>query len=99
MEGFSACLIDDYDLYQWAILTIVLPKIKFIIEIWHPNVDKNGETCIAILHKPEKDKYGYEKPEERWLPIPTVETIMISIIPMLVDPKGDSSANTDAVKE
>ncbi|KAB0356104.1 hypothetical protein FD755_002183, partial [Muntiacus reevesi] len=54
--------------------------------------DKNGKTCIVILHKPEKDKYGYEKPEERWLPIPTVETIMISVIPMLVDPNGDSFA-------
>ncbi|XP_032127585.1 ubiquitin-conjugating enzyme E2 G1 [Sapajus apella] len=72
------------------------PKMKFITEIWHPNVDKNGDVCISILHEPGEDKYGYEKPEERWLPIHTVETIMISVISMLADPNGDSPANVDA---
>lgn len=52
--------------------------------------------CISILHEPGEDKYGYEKPEERWLPIHTVETIMISVISMLADPNGDSPANVDA---
>ncbi|KAM9061489.1 ubiquitin-conjugating enzyme E2 G1 [Monodelphis domestica] len=75
------------------------PEMKFITEIWHPNVDKNGDVCISILHEPGEDKYGYEKPEERWLPIHTVETIMISVISMLADPNGDSPANVDAAKE
>lgn len=57
---------------------------------------KNGEVCISILHEPGEDKYGYERPEERWLPIHTVETIMISVISMLADPNGDSPANVDA---
>lgn len=57
---------------------------------------KNGDVCISILHEPGEDKYGYEKPEERWLPIHTVETIMISVISMLADPNGDSPANVDA---
>lgn len=52
--------------------------------------------CISILHEPGEDKFGYEKPEERWLPIHTVETIMISVISMLADPNGDSPANVDA---
>lgn len=59
-------------------------------------VDKNGDVCISILHEPGEDKYGYEKPEERWLPIHTVETIMISVISMLADPNSDSPANVDA---
>lgn len=59
-------------------------------------VAKNGDVCISILHEPGEDKYGYEKPEERWLPIHTVETIMISVISMLADPNGDSPANVDA---
>uniref|UniRef100_A0A4W5LZ35 Ubiquitin-conjugating enzyme E2 G1 n=1 Tax=Hucho hucho TaxID=62062 RepID=A0A4W5LZ35_9TELE len=75
------------------------PKMTFITDIWHPNVDKNGDVCISILHEPGEDKYGYEKPEERWLPIHTVETIMISVISMLADPNGDSPANVDAAKE
>ncbi|KAJ7308916.1 hypothetical protein JRQ81_008193 [Phrynocephalus forsythii] len=120
VEGFSAGLIDDNDLYRWEVLIIGPPdtlyeggvfkahltfpkdyplrppKMRFITEIWHPNVDKNGDVCISILHEPGEDKYGYEKPEERWLPIHTVETIMISVISMLADPNGDSPANVDA---
>ncbi|KAF4791004.1 Ubiquitin-conjugating enzyme E2 G1 [Turdus rufiventris] len=123
VEGFSAGLIDDNDLYRWEVLIIGPPdtlyeggvfkahltfpkdyplrppKMKFITEIWHPNVDKNGDVCISILHEPGEDKYGYEKPEERWLPIHTVETIMISVISMLADPNGDSPANVDAAAE
>ncbi|TKC43166.1 hypothetical protein EI555_007525 [Monodon monoceros] len=73
--------------------------MKFVTEIWHPNVDKNGDACISILHEPGEGKYGYEKPEEHWLPIHTVETITISVISMLPDPNGDSPANVDAAKE
>lgn len=61
-----------------------------------PSVAKNGDVCISILHEPGEDKFGYEKPEERWLPIHTVETIMISVISMLADPNSDSPANVDA---
>ncbi|XP_073421680.1 ubiquitin-conjugating enzyme E2 G1-like [Dendrobates tinctorius] len=123
VEGFSAGLIDDNDIYKWEVLLIGPqdtlfeggffkvhltfpadyplrpPKMKFITEIWHPNVAKNGDVCISILHEPGEDKFGYEKPEERWLPIHTVETIMISVISMLADPNSDSPANVDAAKE
>ncbi|XP_055742547.1 ubiquitin-conjugating enzyme E2 G1-like isoform X1 [Salvelinus fontinalis] len=123
VEGFSAGLIDDEDIYKWEVVIIGPqdtlfeggffkayltfpydyplrpPKMKFITEIWHPNVAKNGDVCISILHEPGEDKFGYEKPEERWLPIHTVETIMISVISMLADPNSDSPANVDAAKE
>jgi len=59
-------------------------------------VDKNGEVCISILHEPGDDKYGYEKASERWLPVHTVETILISVISMLADPNDESPANVDA---
>ena len=36
---------------------------------------------------------------ERWLPIHTVETILISVISMLADPNDESPANVDAAKE
>ena len=45
------------------------------------------------------DRYGYEKANERWLPIHTVETILISVISMLADPNDESPANVDAAKE
>lgn len=70
--------------------------MKFITEIWHPNIDKNGDVCISILHEPGDDKFGYEKASERWLPVHTVETILISVISMLADPNDESPANVDA---
>ena len=90
------------------------PKLQFISEIWHPNgklylhdVDNcliyivylDGTVCISILHEPGEDQYGYEKPEERWLPVHTVETIMLSVISMLSSPNSDSPANLEAAKE
>ncbi|XP_078277737.1 ubiquitin-conjugating enzyme E2G 1b [Rhinoraja longicauda] len=123
VDGFSAGLIDDDDIYRWEVVIIgppdtlfeggffkahltfpndyplQPPKMNFITEIWHPNVGKNGDVCISILHDPGEDKFGYEKPEERWLPIHTVETILISVISMLADPNSDSPANVDAAKE
>jgi ubiquitin-conjugating enzyme E2 G1 len=26
--------------------------LRVINEIWHPNIDKNGDVCISILHEP-----------------------------------------------
>ncbi|KAF2901644.1 hypothetical protein ILUMI_04539 [Ignelater luminosus] len=75
------------------------PKMRFVTEIWHPNIDKNGDVCISILHEPGDDKFGYEKASERWLPVHTVETILISVISMLADPNDESPANVDAAKE
>jgi len=123
VEGFSAGLANDDDIYTWEVLIIGPPdtlyeggffkchlsfpkeyphrppKLKFITEIWHPNIDKSGNVCISILHEPGDDKYGYEKASERWLPVHTVETILISVISMLADPNDESPANVDAAKE
>lgn len=123
MTGFSAGLIDDDDIYKWAVMVIgppetfyeggyfkahlifpkdypnKPPKMKFVSEIWHPNIDKDGDVCISILHDPGEDKWGYERPSERWLPIHTVETILISVISMLADPNDESPANVDAAKD
>ncbi|XP_025090086.1 probable ubiquitin-conjugating enzyme E2 7 [Pomacea canaliculata] len=74
------------------------PKMKFVSEMWHPNIDQEGNVCISILHEPGDDKYGYEKASERWLPIHTVETILVSVISMLADPNDESPANVDAAK-
>lgn len=60
------------------------------------SVYPNGDVCISILHPPEEDKYGYESAAERWLPIHTVETILVSVISMLSSPNDSSPANLDA---
>ncbi|KAI9216784.1 ubiquitin-conjugating protein 13-like protein [Blastocladiella britannica] len=75
------------------------PTLTFKSNIYHPNVYPDGRVCISILHPPGEDTYGYEQASERWLPIYTVETIMISVISMLSEPNDQSPANVDAAKE
>lgn len=75
------------------------PKMKFITEMWHPNIEPNGDVCISILHAPGDDEFGYEKASERWSPIHTVESILVSVISMLADPNDESPANVDAAKQ
>eukprot|EP00049_Salpingoeca_infusionum_P018320 m.356683 g.356683 ORF g.356683 m.356683 type:complete len:168 (+) comp17600_c0_seq1:47-550(+) len=75
------------------------PKMKFIGVIpYHPNIYEDGRVCISILHPPGDDEYGYEDSGERWLPVHTVETILLSVISMISDPNDESPANLDAAK-
>ncbi|GAM89933.1 hypothetical protein ANO11243_079730 [Dothideomycetidae sp. 11243] len=74
------------------------PKMKFVTRMWHPNIYETGEVCISILHPPEEDRYGYESASERWSPVQTPETILLSVISMLSDPNDESPANVEAGK-
>lgn len=75
------------------------PSVRFTSEMWHPNVYPDGRVCISILHAPGDDPNGYELASERWSPVHTVETILLSIISMLSGPNDESPANIDAAKE
>ena len=75
------------------------PSCRFTSQVWHPNVYKDGRVCISILHTAGDDPHGYEAASERWSPVHTVETIMVSIISMLSSPNDESPANVDAAKE
>jgi ubiquitin-conjugating enzyme E2 G1 len=102
-------------LYEGAILKarlifppeypILPPKMIFDTEMWHPNVynsgNRKGEVCVSILHAPGEDEWGYEDASERWLPVHTVESVLISVISLLsVDvPDLNSPANVDAAKQ
>lgn len=74
------------------------PKFVFTNEIFHPNVYQDGKVCISILHPPGDDKWGYEKAEDRWRPVHTVNSIILSIILLLNSPNDESPANVDAGK-
>ena len=74
------------------------PKMVFTSPIFHPNVYKNGEVCISILHAPGDDPNMYESAAERWSPIQSVEKILVSVISMLAEPNDESPANIDASK-
>ncbi|ORX62696.1 ubiquitin-conjugating enzyme [Hesseltinella vesiculosa] len=78
---------------------IMPPTLKFVTEMFHPNVYPDGTVCISILHPPGDDKYGYEDASERWSPVHTVETILLSVISMLSSPNDESPANIEAAKE
>ncbi|MCL7037017.1 hypothetical protein MKW94_002805 [Papaver nudicaule] len=41
------------------------PTVKFVSDMWHPNIYPDGDVCISILHAGE-DPYGYELFSERW---------------------------------
>ncbi|KII84104.1 hypothetical protein PLICRDRAFT_168176 [Plicaturopsis crispa FD-325 SS-3] len=125
VEGFSAGLVDDDNLYEWEILVIgppdtmyeggffkarltfppefplLPPKMRFITPMWHPNIYPDGLVCVSILHAPGDDQYGYEDAGERWMPVHTVESILLSVISLLSSdkPNLDSPANIDAAKE
>lgn len=75
------------------------PKFKFISEMWHPNIDKEGNVCISILHEPGDDAYGYESVAERWMPVRNPESVIISITSLFDCPNIDSPANLDAARE
>ncbi|KAB5593757.1 hypothetical protein CTheo_2837 [Ceratobasidium theobromae] len=74
------------------------PVMKFITPMWHPNIYPDGKVCISILHPPGDDQYGYEQAGERWMPVHTVESILISVMSLLSSdtPNIDSPANVDA---
>jgi len=76
------------------------PKMQFLTPMWHPNIYPDGQVCISILHAPGDDQYGYESAAERWSPVQTVETIVLSVMSLLEDnPNTDSPANVDAAKD
>ncbi|KAK9727263.1 hypothetical protein RND81_05G269500 [Saponaria officinalis] len=75
------------------------PTVRFTSDMWHPNVYQDGRVCISILHPPGDDPNGYELASERWSPVHTVESIMLSIISMLSGPNDESPANVEAAKE
>jgi ubiquitin-conjugating enzyme E2 G1 len=71
---------------------------KFCLAANTHTVYPNGEVCISILHPPEEDKWGYESAAERWSPVQTPETILLSVISMLSSPNDESPANPDAAR-
>lgn len=72
------------------------PVMKFLCDVWHPNVYSNGEVCISILHAPGEDPHHYEQASERWSPIQSTEKILISVMSMLAEPNDESPANVEA---
>jgi ubiquitin-conjugating enzyme E2 G2 len=76
------------------------PKVVFSPPILHPNMypsggPKAGEVCISILHA-GRDAFGYERADERWSPVQSLQTVLLSIQSMLGDANIESPADVDA---
>lgn len=75
------------------------PTLTFQTPVpFHPNIYTDGRLCISILHPPEEDEYGYEDASERWSPVQSPETILVSTISLFHDPNTDSAANVVAAR-
>jgi ubiquitin-conjugating enzyme E2 G1 len=76
------------------------PEFKFITKFKHPNIYTNGKVCISILKYGIDDSvtFGYESINERWSPSQNVNTILMSILSLLLSPNLDSPADIEATK-
>jgi ubiquitin-conjugating enzyme E2 A len=61
------------------------PSVKFLTQMFHPNIYRDGKICVDILQR-------------EWSPAQNIRTILISIRSLLIDPNPDSPANRDAAK-
>ena len=61
------------------------PRVRFVTEMFHPNIFPDGTLCLDII-------------QDKWKPIYTVGTILMSIQSLLTDPNNDSPANVDAAR-
>ena len=59
------------------------PSVKFVSNIFHPNVYRDGKICVDIL-------------QHQWSPAQNIRSILISIRSLLMDPNPSSPANRDA---
>lgn len=74
------------------------PTFRFTPAIYHPNVYRDGRLCILILHA-SGDPHLDEPDLETWLPVQSVETVLILIVLLLEDPNILLPANVDAAVE
>ena len=73
----------DMELKFYDTYPVKPPSVKFVSEIFHPNVYRDGKICVDIL-------------QGEWSPAQNVRTILISIRSLLMDPNPNSPANRDA---
>ncbi|MCJ1260776.1 hypothetical protein MMC22_000639 [Lobaria immixta] len=91
IPGISCGLV-GHNVFEWEVMLMISDECKYY------GVYPSGDVCISILHPPEDDKYGYESASERWSPVQTPETILLSVISMLSSPNDESPANVEAAR-
>ena len=50
---------------EWLInINYSINCCRFLTDIWHPNIEKDGKVCISILHEPGDDRWDRR---QKWL--------------------------------
>ena len=77
------------------------PTLRFLCPMWHPNVNpSDGSVCVSILHRPGIDPQNPDEPaSERWLPVHTLESIVVSVLSVLHEPNVLSPVNVRAARQ
>lgn len=75
----------------------VPPVIQFTSQIYHPNIYPDGKVCMSILHDTREENF-YDRPEEKWLPVHTIQSIVLSMLLIIQEPNLESPANLEAAK-
>jgi ubiquitin-conjugating enzyme E2 G1 len=75
----------------------VPPVIQFTSQIYHPNIYTDGKVCMSILHDTREENF-YDRPEEKWLPVHTIQSIVLSMLLIIQEPNLESPANLEAAK-
>jgi len=64
------------------------PEVKFLTQIYHPNVDKEGKICVDLLNT-----------AEAWKPTTPIVDIVNAVIKIIDDPKIDHALNADIAQQ
>lgn len=59
------------------------PKVKCKSNIYHPNIDTDGNICLNILR-------------EEWNPVLTINSVVYGLISLLLEPNSEDALNQDA---
>lgn len=62
------------------------PKVKGVQRVYHPNLDLDGNVCLNILR-------------EDWNPILNLNSVIVGLQFLLLDPNPDDPLNKDAAED
>lgn len=62
------------------------PKVKCMQTVYHPNLDLDGNVCLNILR-------------EEWNPVLNLNSIMIGLLFLFLDPNPDDPLNKEAAED